>query len=382
MAARASIEEASCSIPVKSLAGDRLVSLDAFRGLTIFLMVIVNSSGPAVYYQFHHAAWNGWTLADTVFPSFLWIVGVAITLSVAKRLAAGIPPRTILLRAVRRAVILYACGVFIYLFPAFDFARMRFTGVLQRIAICYLIAVCIYLYSGVRAQLAWTVGLLAAYWAAIMLIPVPGFGAGNLTVNGNLAHYLDHVVLGQHNWILTQTWDPEGLLSTLPAIATTLLGVLAGHILKSKPTVSGRCRWLLIAGCALLLASAVCDIWLPINKNLWTSSFALFMAGLDCAALAVLMRLIDGRGYRRWAQPFIVLGMNAIAVYMVSELLPLILIFVFSNASVGHASLEGSVDGVSVLPASVLQLLYAIIFAMAMYAFAWFLYRRKWFLRL
>jgi predicted acyltransferase len=382
MTARAGIEEALHACPAKPLAGDRLVSLDAFRGLTIFLMVVVNSSGPAVYRQFHHAPWNGWTLADTIFPSFLWIVGVAITLSIGKRLASGIPRPTVLLRALRRSAILYACGVFIYLFPAFDFARMRFTGVLQRIAVCYLIATCIYLYSGIRTQLLWTAGLLAVYWAAIMLIPVPGFGAGNLTVDGNLAHYLDYLVLGQHNWVLTQTWDPEGLLSTLPALATTLLGVLAGHLLKSKTTVSERCRWLLITGCGLLLAGSVCNIWLPINKNLWTSSFALFMAGLDCIALAALLRLIDGRGYRRWAQPFIVLGMNAIAVYMLSELLPLILIFAVSKASSGHASLEHSLDGPSILPAPVLQLLYAVIFALAMYAFAAALYRRRWFLRL
>ena len=381
MSARPSIEETPLHSSAKPHSSDRLVSLDAFRGLTIFLMVVVNSSGPAVYHQFHHAAWNGWTLADTVFPSFLWIVGVAITLSIGKRLALGTPRTSLLLRIVRRSAVLYLCGVFIYLFPGFDFSHMRITGVLQRIAICYLIAACIYLYSGAKAHVLWTAGLLAAYWAAMMFIPVPGFGAGNLSLQGNLAHYVDRVVLGNHNWVVTQTWDPEGLLSTLPAIATTLLGVLAGHLLNSKRPLAERCLWLFIAGCALLLVGSVWDLWLPINKNLWTSSFALFMAGLDCLVLASLLQLIDGRGYRRWALPFTILGMNAIAVYVVSEILPLLLILSFSKLSPG-GSLEGSVDTVSWVPAWVLQLFYALVFALGMYGFAWFLYRRKWFLRL
>lgn len=382
MTARASTEELSLRSETPQLTSGRLVSLDAFRGLTMFLMVVVNSSGPAVYYQFHHATWNGWTLADTVFPSFLWIVGVAITLSVGKRLAAGATRGALLGHALRRSVILYAFGVFIYLFPDFNFGHWRITGVLQRIAVCYLIAACIYMYSGLKAQIVWTIALLAVYWAAIKLIPVPGFGAGNLTLQGNLAHYLDHLVLGDHNWVMTRTWDPEGLLSTLPAIATTLLGVLAGYLLQMKHPMAQRGKWLLLAGAALVFAGSVCNVWLPINKSLWTSSFALFMAGLDCVALAALVWLIDGLGYRRWAHPLIVLGMNAIAVYMLSELVPLVLTLAFSKASAGRGSLENSVDNVSLLPASALQFCYAIVFALGMYAFAWLLYRRKWFLRL
>jgi predicted acyltransferase len=382
MSARPSTEELSLDTPAKPIFAGRLISLDAFRGLTIFLMVVVNSSGPAVYYQFHHAQWNGWTVADTVFPSFLWIVGVAITLSIGKRLAFGTPRTSLLLRVIRRSAILYLCGLFIYLFPDFDFSHMRITGVLQRIAICYLVGACIYIYSGTKAQIVLTAGLLAAYWAAIMFVPVPGFGAGNLSLQGNLAHYFDRMVLGNHNWVVTQTWDPEGLLSTLPAIATTLLGVLAGHILKSKRPLAERCLWLFAAGFALTLVGSVWSLWLPINKNLWTSSFTLFMAGLDSLILAGLLYLIDGIGYRRWAQPFIILGMNAIAVYLVSELVPLVLIVAFSKLSAGQVSLEGSADGVSWMPASLLQLLYALVFALSMYAFAWFLYRRKWFLRL
>ena len=356
----------------------RLVCLDAFRGLTMLLMVIVNSSGPAVYHQFHHAEWNGWTLADTVFPAFLWIVGVAITLSLGKKIALGVPRRALLLRIFRRSIVLYALGVFIYLFPAFDFAHIRFTGVLQRIAVCYLVAAMLFLYSGIKTQLACATVLLSLYWALIMLVPAPGYAAGDLTVDGNLAHYIDRTVLGSHNWVETKTWDPEGILSTVPAIATTLLGVLAGYILQSGGTIAQRCAWLFTAGCGLLAAGLICDAWLPINKNLWTSSFALFMAGLDSLVLGCMLWLIDGRGYRRWAQPLVILGMNAIAVYMLSELLPEILIAAFSPGGSGGTTPEQP----GALPAPAVQFAYAIAFPLAMYAFAWLLYRKQWFPRL
>ena len=230
--------------------------------------------------------------------------------------------------------------------------------------------------------MAWTAALLTVYWAAMMLIPVPGFGAGNLSLEGNVAHYIDRLVLGSHNWVETRTWDPEGLLSTLPALATALLGVVAGRIVQMKGSVTTRFLWLLTGGGLLVVAGLICDIWLPINKNLWTSSFALFMAGLDCLVLSVFLWLIDGRGYRRWAQPFIILGMNAIAVYVMSQLLPEALLYAFSTRTPGQDSLADSVYSASFLPASALQLLYAIVFALMMYLFAWLLYRKKCFLRL
>src|SRR5436190_9406760 len=209
----------------------RLVSLHAFRGATIALMVLVNNAGSGrdAYAPLDHAEWHGWTITDTVFPSFLWIVGVAITLSLGKRLAAGTPKSKLLAQAARRAAVLFVFGLLVYAFPHFNLGTQRILGVLQRIAICYLIASAIFLYSGVRAQILWIVGLFTAYWMMMTLIPVPGFGAGRLDVAGNLAHYVDHMVLGAHNYAHTKTWDPEGLVSTLPAIATALFGILAGH---------------------------------------------------------------------------------------------------------------------------------------------------------
>ncbi len=181
---------------------ERLVSLDAFRGATMALMVLVNNPGDEkqTYAPLLHAEWHGWTITDVVFPSFLWIVGVAITLSFARRLAAGTPPERLFRQALRRAAILFALGLFIYGFPYFDLQTQRILGVLQRIAICYLIASAIYLKTGVRGQIAWIGGLLGVYWLIMKLAPVPGVGAGRLDVEGNFAHYVDRIVLGRHNY--------------------------------------------------------------------------------------------------------------------------------------------------------------------------------------
>src|ERR1022692_3291703 len=209
----------------------RLVSLDAFRGATIALMVLVNNAGSGrdSYPQLEHAAWHGWTITDTVFPSFVWIVGVAITLSLGKRLAGGTSKSRLMAQVARRAAVLFALGLAVYAFPSFDLGTQRILGVLQRIAICYLIASAIYLFTGVRGQILWIVGLFAAYWMMMTLIPVPGYGPGRLDVEGNFAHYIDRLVLGAHNYANTRTWDPEGVVSTLPAIATALFGVLAAR---------------------------------------------------------------------------------------------------------------------------------------------------------
>jgi hypothetical protein len=216
--------------------GTRLVALDALRGLTIALMVLVNNpgSGRDSYPPLLHAEWHGWTLTDTVFPTFLWIVGVAIWLSLGKRLARGIPRTTLLAQAFRRAAILFAIGLVLYAIPHFNPATQRIMGVLQRIAICYLVVSAIFLYTGMRGQICWLVGLMAAYWALMTLVPVPGYGPGRLDVEGNLAHYVDNIVLGQHNYRATKTWDPEGLVSTLPSIATTLFGLLAGRLIAMR----------------------------------------------------------------------------------------------------------------------------------------------------
>jgi predicted acyltransferase len=361
---------------------ERLVSLDAFRGLTMMLMVLVNNAGSgAIYYQFKHSPWNGWTIADTIFPSFIWIVGVAITLSLGSRLTSGVPRGKLYAQILRRAAILYVLGLIVYMAPAFDPSTQRLLGVLQRIGICYLIASVIYLTTGIRGQLLWIVGLLVSYWMMMTLIPVPGYGAGNLTTAGNFAHYVDRLVLARHNYVYTKTWDPEGIVSTIPAIATALFGIMAGHLLRLKKPLTERIVWLYLTGACLIFVALICDIWMPINKALWTSSFSLFMAGLDFIVFACFVWVIDGCGWKRWARPFVIMGMNAIAVYMLSELLDEA---ISDWAMAGASPLRSWIFHTAFVPLGVpatAAMLYALASTALMYAFAYFLYKNKWFLR-
>jgi len=357
---------------------ERLVSLDAFRGATIALMVVVNSPGDGAhaYAPLNHADWHGWTPTDVVFPSFLWIVGVAMTLSMAKRMAAGVPRSTLFLQVLRRAAILYCLGLFLYGFPDYNLHTLRLLGVLQRIAICYAIAAAIYLTTSIRGQMVWIMGLLVSYWMLMTLVPVPGYGPGRLDVEGNLAHYVDRLILGSHNYAHTKTWDPEGIVSTLPAIATALFGIMAGHILRLRRDLPERTVWLFVAGNLLIAAALICNHWMPINKKLWTTSFALFMAGLDFVMFAIAVWLVDARGWRRPVRPFVTLGMNAIAVYMASE-------FIEGILSTLHwrEPLYRTVFAPALASPYNASLLYALVYLSLMFAIAWVLHRKGWILR-
>ncbi len=360
----------------------RLTALDAFRGAAMLLMVLVNNGGgPHSYSQLEHSEWNGWTLTDTVFPSFLWIVGVAITLSLGKRLQSGIAAGSLIPQIVRRAVILYLLGFALYLAPSFDFSHSRYLGVLQRIAICYLAASLLYLYTGVRGQIVAIVGLMAAYTALMFFAPVPGYGAGHLDVERNFAHYVDSVVLGAHNYSQTKTWDPEGVVSTLPAIATALLGIMAGHVVRIKASLTKRIGRLALIGIVLICAAQIANIWMPINKKLWSCSFALMMAGMDFVILAVSLWFVDERGYKKVVKPLLIVGMNSIAVYLASEVLSEVL----DDIHAGGASLHELIYGRFYAPiASVnnASLLWALSFVLVMYLLAYGLYKRGWFWRI
>lgn len=381
----ASVAAAEAPFTATATPAARLTALDALRGATIALMIIVNNpGGPISYGPLNHSAWNGWTLTDTVFPTFLWIVGVSITLSLAKRMASGASRRELISQVFRRSVIIFLIGVAIYVAPRFDLSTQRIMGVLQRIAICYLIASLIYLYTGVRGQIAWIVGLLAAYWFLMAFVPVPGFGAGRLDVEGNFAHYIDRIVFGSHNYAETKTWDPEGIVSTLPAIATALFGVMAGHILRLKQVLSERTTWLFLTGNALIGLGLICDVWLPINKKLWTDSFALFMAGLDFVLLAALIWMIDHLGFRRGVKPLTVLGMNAIVLYMAAEFGAEILDMIRISSNGRPISLQMWLYQTIFSPlASPINasLLYSIVFLAVIYLIGYTMYRRKWFVR-
>ena len=366
--------------PVPPEIKQRLVSLDAFRGATIALMILVNTPGDGryVYAPLRHAEWHGWTATDVVFPSFLWIVGVAMTLSMT-----GARPQPFS-RVLRRSALLFVLGVLVYVYPDFNLGTQRILGVLQRIAICYLIAAAIYRTTGIRGQIAWIAGLLTVYWLLMALVPVPGYGAGRLDVEGNFAHYIDRLVLGSHNYRQTRTWDPEGIVSTLPAIATALFGIMAGHILRLQRGLAERTTWLFLAGNLLIAAGLICDQWLPINKKLWTSSFALLMAGLDFVIFAMFLWLVDGVGFKRLVRPLVIMGMNAIVVYLASE---------FLDEAFGW--IRWSYDGQTMtlhqwifdnrfarlLSPINASMTYGIVYTMVIYLFAYAMYRRGWFVR-
>lgn len=311
----------------------RLRSLDAFRGATIALMILVNNAGDwsATYAPLLHAAWHGWTPTDLVFPFFLFILGVAIPLALGGRDVAA-PDRTRLHRKIlRRAAILFALGLLLTWFPFFtvNWARARIPGVLQRIALVYLAAALTSLHLRPRGRAVLGAGLLGGYWAAMKLVPVPGFGAGDLSPQGNLAFWLDHAILGAHTWRYSPgPGDPEGILSTLPAIVSALAGVFAGELLRSERTVRRKLGLMLAWGAAAAALGLALQPLFPINKNLWSPTYVIFTTGAALLALGAAYALIDLLGARRWARPFEAFGMNAIAAYVGSGLLAKILLAV------------------------------------------------------
>jgi predicted acyltransferase len=301
---------------------ERLVSLDAFRGLTIASMILVNNPGSwsYVYAPLRHAEWHGWTPTDLIFPYFLFIVGVAIPFSFARRLSSGAARKELLRHVARRALILIGLGVAMRAIPAFDFGSMRYYGVLQRIGLAYLAAASAYIFLSARARAGLTVVILLGYWALMMLVPVPGYGAGDLSPDGNLAAWLDRLVMGGHLW--QDTWDPEGLLSTAPAVATSLLGIFTGEWLRTQRAEVEKARGLLVAAGLFVGVGWSWGLVFPINKNLWTSSYVVFTAGTALFLLGLMYWLIDVRRKRGWWQEWMVVyGMNAITVFVASGML-------------------------------------------------------------
>ncbi len=313
------IEPAGSEGAAQTPRSSRLVSLDAFRGLTIAGMILVNNPGSweHSYEPLTHAEWNGWTPADLVFPFFLFIVGLAITFSFRNLATEAGHPRTVL-RILRRTALLFVLGLALNELTNTDgLSTLRVPGVLQRIALCYLAASLTFLYSGPRTQAALLAGLLIAYGLMLALVPVAGHRPGWDDPEANLAAYLDRRVIGE-NHLYRETWDPEGLLSTLPAVATTLLGVLTGHWLRSARPPARKTVGLALAGMAVAVAGLAGDRWMPINKNLWTSTYVLFTGGMAMVTLAACHWLIDVKRIQRPLLPLVVFGVNPIAVYVLS----------------------------------------------------------------
>ena len=318
----------------------RLTSLDVFRGIAIATMLLVNNPGSWewVYPPFLHAEWHGFTPTDLVFPSFLFIVGVAMTFSLGKyQQGADAPATSVYWRILRRCALLFAIGVGLnastsilnWLFNGTvpDWSILRIMGVLQRIALAYVIAALAILKLSPKHQWALASALLLAYWGAMVLVPVPGFGSGDLSAEGNLGGFIDRLIL-TNNHLLNRDigFDPEGLFSTIPAAVTVLVGYFTGEWLRRQPRVTATSWQLAIFGLSCLVVGRLWGFVFPINKQLWTSSYVLFSAGWALLLLAAIYETIEVRHWRQWGWPFEVMGLNAIFAFVGSGFLARILI--------------------------------------------------------
>ncbi len=311
---------------VETKPSGRLLSLDVFRGATIAAMLLVNNAGDwkHVYGPLRHADWHGCTFTDLIFPFFLFIVGVAIVFSLSRQAEKGASRASIVKAITRRTLILVALGMLLNLVGLFLLPwneSFRPLGVLQRIGICYFAAAILTLYFKPRGLAVWFVALLAGYWALMLFAHVPGHEPGDLTREGNLASAIDTRLLGRHCYEFDPDTglghDPEGLLSTIPAIATVLSGCLAGFWLRRKDVGGGaKAAAMIGVGVVLIGAALVWNQSFPLNKNLWTSSYVLFSSGWALAVLGACYWMVDVRGWRWWTMPFAVYGMNAITAYV------------------------------------------------------------------
>ena len=350
-------------------------------------MVLVNNPGnwEHIYWPLEHAQWHGWTPTDLVFPFFLFIVGVSIALALAKRLESGRSTRDLYWKIIKRTLIIFAIGLFLNGFPYFNLSELRIPGVLQRIAICFFVASIIFLNTRVGTQIVITIVLVIVYWLLMTLVPAPGFAAGDLSKEGSLASLIDRVVFGKHVWAQAKVYDPEGLLSTIPALATTLLGALSGHWIRTSRSSYEKVAGLFVSGVVCVAAGWVWNSFFPINKALWTSSYVLFTGGLALHFLAFCYWVIDIKGYRRWAKPFEIFGVNAIALYvgagLMAELLGVISVRQADGTAVElKAWIYNNLFASWASPINA-SLAFAISFVLVWLGLMWILYRRKIFIK-
>jgi predicted acyltransferase len=373
----------------------RLNSLDAFRGFTIAAMVLVNNPGDwsHLYSQLAHAKWHGWTFTDCIFPFFLFIGGVSMALSLGRLAAAGADKPRLLAKLAKRAMLIFLVGFVLNFLPYFNLDKVRIPGVLQRIALCTLLAAPIVVYCSWRAQLAIIAALLGLYSVLMLWVPVPGIGAGVLEPGKDFGAWVDRMLLGKHMWVQSKTWDPEGLVSTLPALCSQLFGVLAGRWLLSRFSRTEQTVWMLLAGLLLLWLGAIFDtILMPINKSLWTPSYCLLMTGWALLAFSAFYWLLDVNPHAavraaaaRWARPFMIYGMNALFIFAFSGFVAKMFGFIKlaqpdgSTVALGK-TLYAPIRELPIAPVNT-SLLYAVLFNLCMFGIAWFMWRKKWFVK-
>lgn len=385
--------------PASASGSKRLLSLDILRGLTIALMIMVNNSGDGAWRQMHHAEWNGMTMTDLVFPTFLFVVGVSIVFSTAARLRHGDSRLRLAGHALRRTVILILFGIVVNGFPFFHLDHLRFYGVLQRIGLCYFAVTLFYLWDRrVWTKVALLVVALVGYWALVAAVLVPGAGMPGRDVplldkDMNLVAWVDRQLMPGHlyeDWTSHNTRDPEGLLSDIPALGTALLGLLTGLWLSSEHTQKKKALGLLVGAASCLAIGYFWSIWFPLNKKMWTSSYVLVAAGYALTVFALAYWAVELRGWgkdgwtRAVAWPWIVFGSNAIVAYMISELLGTAI------AMIPIGSGANRTDLLALLNLHVFDLigdsgwrcfLYAAFYAAVCFVPVWMLYRKKIFLK-
>ena len=363
----------------------RLVSLDVFRGMTIAGMVLVNNPGTwsAIYPPLKHAEWHGITPTDYIFPFFLFIVGVAIPLALGRRVEQGGITKEVYLKIFRRTALIFLLGLFLAAFPYFDFSTLRIPGVLQRIAICYLITSLIFIRTDWKQQTLIGIGLLILYWALMTLIAVPNCDATTIDDKAcNLAAYVDRTIFGEnHIWRSAKVFDPEGILSTIPAVVTTISGVLTGTWLKSKRDNLEKVAGMFFFGIVLTVTGWIWHSFFPINKSLWTSSYVLYTSGLALLFLGFCFYLIDIKNYKKWTKPFVIFGVNALALFVFSGLLSKILgIIKITDTTGKQTSLQGWIfqsGFLSIAEPINASLLFALTYILFWLLLMWLLYRKR-----
>ncbi len=400
--------EPAVTSTVAPLPMERLLALDVFRGATIAGMLLVNDPGSwsAIYPPLEHAPWNGWTPTDLIFPFFLFIVGITTHLSLGTRKASGAAQRDLVKKVIRRGLMIFFIGLALNAFPffwwgkiagnpdpsflqrfAYRYVHLRYLGVLQRIGIVYLVAGLVSLRATRKQIIITAVSILLGYWMIMMLVPVPGTGTIGAFVqtvpDKTLAAWSDRLILGtNHTWAETKRWDPEGPLSTIPAVATALLGILAGQWItrKDKPLIE-RVAGLFGGGCLAMVAAELWHWQFPINKNLWTSSFVLFTAGFACVALATCLWLIDVYHVRGWTQPFAVYGLNPLIAFAGSGLMARLIYSLIHVSYQGERiPLQAWTYRVAFQPYftdKFASLLWALCFVAFWYGILWVLYKRN-----
>ncbi len=359
----------------------RLQSLDALRGFTIFwiigggalILALKQATDWEIFHyldlQLNHVEWNGFHFLDLIFPLFMFVSGVAIPYSIGRKIVKGYKRKKLLIRAAKRTLILIILGIIYNNTVSFDFANLRYASVLGQIGVAYFFTASIYLYGGSTIkQILWFVGILIGFWAAMVFIPVPGFGAGVLTPEGNLSGYIDRLLLPGKMY--REFYDPQGALLMLSAITITLAGSLTGTFLKNeKYSGTRKCRDIAIFGIFLVILSLIWNIWYPINKEIWSSSFNVLTIGLSMILMSLFYFIIDVKNLKRWSFFFVVIGLNPITIYMGYRMLD----FYYTSEFLltGVMSLSGKYSNV-VVTTGVIALEWG---------FLYFLYRKKIFLR-